>query len=202
MAVKPQVVGTTKTGHDIWSGLGSPLAEVGVKPALTQFQSIGGDLHESNGAGWNIISSGGAPSMHIASSAFTREPEVVEQILAGTAAAATVTGSTWIPMSNVIGGMIFFGVTGANLATGNLVAYYSNDGLNVDHTETLKALTGGASESHSIHFGETVAGADAAGFTPKIKTGFNFMKTGLASGTGTFVSTTLKSFINLVRQNG
>ena len=54
------VIGTTVTGHDIWGGTSADRTALGVKPALTQFQEIGGNLYESNGAAWITKSISGA----------------------------------------------------------------------------------------------------------------------------------------------
>jgi hypothetical protein len=53
------VIGTTVTGHDIWGGTSAERTTLGVKPALTQFQEIGGPLYESDGSAWNPISISG-----------------------------------------------------------------------------------------------------------------------------------------------
>lgn len=53
-----QVIGTSITGHNIWGGTLSEM-NAAVKPALEQFQVIGGNLYESNGSVWNQVKSGG-----------------------------------------------------------------------------------------------------------------------------------------------
>lgn len=56
-----QVIGTTEKGMSIWGGTSADRTALGVKPSLTQFQEIGGNLYESDGSAWNPIGTTGVP---------------------------------------------------------------------------------------------------------------------------------------------
>ena len=130
-----------------------------------------------------IYSTDNAAHVHLASTDVTscNTHEIVE-LLNAAALAGTVTSNLWINTENLIDGLVHWATSAAQ--TGNITAYYSFDGISSVHSETVKALSGGAAETHALGFNDFDAGADAAGFTRNIKL-YPFVTFGLASGAGT-----------------